>query len=163
MSVICLLDTSYLLELYKVPDYHDPLFSQKAIERVKIYTELNAQFIVTLPCALEFIGHAIDSRQRALARAAANRFLEHFRSSRMSTNPWTITPSYDNSEAFETAAQSSLTDFWDLGLSLCDIFTVLEARRLNAKYRSNGYDVYILTRDSGLKSLEPNAEADPLV
>jgi predicted nucleic acid-binding protein len=168
MSMTALLvDTSYLLELLKVPDRFDPEFAQRVKARFSGAVKAGHRLYVPFPVVFEVANHIAGVRDGGSRKRLAELLAKTVRSSVEFANPWIITPAsedilYDLSEllrlcdvyAREMAVQS-------IGLS--DTAIIEEARRLKGKYNQPEDRVHIWTRDQALKAHEPDAEPAPLL
>ncbi|PTL79728.1 hypothetical protein [Vitiosangium sp. GDMCC 1.1324] len=168
MSTTALLvDTSYLLELFKVPDRFDPDFAERVKKRFGVAVKAGHRLYVPFPVVFEVANHIAGVRDGGSRKKLAELLANTVRSCVESANPWIITPAsedilYDLSEllrlcdvyAREMAVQS-------IGLS--DTAIIEEARRLKGKYNQPDDRVHIWTRDQALKAHEPDTESAPLL
>jgi predicted nucleic acid-binding protein len=168
MSITALLvDTSYLLELFKVPDRFEPAFAERVKQRFRAAMDAKYRLYVPFPVVFEVANHIAGVRDGGSRKRLADLLANTVRNCVESANPWIITPAsedilYDLSEllrlcdvyAREMAVQS-------IGLS--DTAIIEEARRLKGKYNQPEDRVHIWTRDQALKAHEPDAEPAPLL
>lgn len=168
MSTTALLvDTSYLLELFKVPDRFDPEFAERVKKRFRVAVNAGHRLYVPFPIVFEVANHIAGVRDGSSRKTLADLLAKTVRSCVESANPWIITPAsedilYDLSEllrlcdvyAREMAVQS-------IGLS--DTAIIEEARRLKGKYNQPSDRVHIWTKDEALKAHEPDMEPEPLL
>lgn len=168
MSMTALLvDTSYLLELLKVPDRFDPEFAERVKARFSGAVKAGHRLYVPFPIVFEVANHIAGVRDGGSRKKLAEFLARTVRSCVESSTPWIITPAsedilYDLSEllrlcdvyAREMAVQS-------IGLS--DTAIIEEARRLKGKYNQPEDRVHIWTRDQALKAHEPDTEPTPLI
>jgi predicted nucleic acid-binding protein len=162
-----LIDTSYLVELFKVPGLFEPDFAERVKKRFSAAVHAGHRLYVPFPVVFEVANHIAGVRDGGARKKLADLLANTVRSCVESANPWIITPAsedilYDLSEllrlcdvyAREMAVQS-------IGLS--DTAIIDEARRLKSKYNQPGDRVHIWTRDQALKAHEPDAEPAPLL
>jgi predicted nucleic acid-binding protein len=162
-----LIDTSYLVELFKVPGKFKPDFAERVRKRFGEAVNAGHRLYVPFPVVFEVANHIAGVRDGGSRKRLANLLANTVRSCVESANPWIITPAsedilYDLSEllrlcdvyAREMAVQS-------IGLS--DTAIIEEARRLKGKYNQSEDRVHIWTRDEALKAHEPDTEPAPLL
>jgi predicted nucleic acid-binding protein len=168
MSVTALvIDTSYLLELLKVPDRFEPSFAEHVKERLRDAIASKHRLYVPFAVVFELANHIAHVRDGGSRKRLADFLANTVRSSIETANPWIITP----------ASEEILQDLSEL-LRLCDVYAqemapqgiglsdtaiIEESRRLKGKYNQTGDRVHIWTRDRLVKAREPDSEADPLL
>jgi hypothetical protein len=161
------IDTSYLLELLKVPEHFDPSFSEEVKKRFSRSVAAGHRLYVPFTIVFELANHIALVRDGGARKRLANLLAATVRSCIEKATPWIITPAsqdilYDLSElvrlcdlyAEELAIQ---------GIGLSDTSIIEEARRLKRKYNQSDARVHIWTKDKKLKSHEPDTEPEPLV
>jgi hypothetical protein len=161
------IDTSYLLELLKVPGHFDPDFAGHVKERFSQSVEANHRLYVPFAVVFELGDHIAQIRDGSVRKRLADFLAATVRSCIDSATPWIITPAskdilYDLSELLrlcDVYAQELAIQ----GIGLSDTSVIEEARRLKQKYNQPDDRVHIWTRDQTLKSHEPDAEPEPLV
>lgn len=167
MSVTALVvDTSYLLELFKVPDYFDPLFSDKVKQRFKKAAgKASYRFYVPFAVVFEVANHIADGRNDARRKELADQLARTVRQSIDNATPWIITPSAENIllhvSELPRLCDLYATRFADQRIGLSDTAIIEEALRLKAKYGAFG-KVHIWTKDKRMKRHEPDPEPEPL-
>jgi predicted nucleic acid-binding protein len=168
MSVTALVvDTSYLLELFKVPRHFDPLFSERVKQRFGRAIASGHRLYVPFPVVFEVANHIAGVGDGGARKRLADLLASTVQSCISTASPWIITPAsedilYDLSEllrlcdvyARELAVQ---------GIGLSDTALIEEARRLKRKYNQPGDQIHIWTRDQALKAHEPDSEPDSLL
>lgn len=168
MSVTALvIDTSYLLELYHVPDLSDPAFARRVKQRFGEAVKAGHRLYVPFPVVFEVANHIAHVRDGGARKKLADLLADTVRSSVEEATPWIITPAaedilYDLSELLrlcDVYAQELAIQ----GIGLSDTAIIEEARRLKQKYNQPADRVHIWTRDQQMKPHEPDAEPDPLV
>ena len=160
MTSIFVLDTSYLLELYSVPGFSDPVLSKRL--RKRIASEDTARFHVPAGCLYKLCDHIADvpdgNRRHQLARQIAT----DVESSVSRAVPWLISPS-QGLDVFVRFVRTFASDPSRLKIGLTNSDVVEIATALKGKYgASANYRVHIWTRNRSLKAHEPDAEPDPL-
>ena len=161
------IDTSYLLELLRVPGHFDPDFSGHVKQRFSQSVAANHRLYVPFAVVFELADHIAHVRDGSARKRLADFLAATVRSCIESATPWIITPAskdilYDLSELLrlcDVYAQELAIQ----GIGLSDTSVIEEARRLKQKYNQPDDQVYIWTRDQTLKSHEPDAEPEPLV
>lgn len=88
-------DTSYLLELYRVPDYCDPGAAERVAAKFAEGVELEYRFFVPFGVLYETANHITDVRDGGRRRELAAKFATAVESSAADGVPWIITPSDD--------------------------------------------------------------------
>lgn len=164
----CVLDTSYLLELYGVPGSSE---APAVIEIRRRFAEANRDgvlFFVPLPCLLEFANHVASCRAGDLREKLLRVLADDVRTSREGRGPWTVTPA--EIEVLEQLVESlpdelARTGRKQRGFGLTDAYTAHEAARLKTheRVRGTGRRIHIWTRDRALKAREPDPEEHPFV
>jgi hypothetical protein len=163
MSKIYVVDTSYLLELYKVPGSSSAVLYEPVKERIARAIKDKAMLFIPLPCVIEFASHLADAADKQTALSIARAFKVELALSLENKGVWRVTPCYDSPRAFHDGFGTFISDHLLAGVGLCDSFTIAEATRLAEKYESFGYRVHVLTLDEALKAHEPHTEEDPFV
>lgn len=168
---IVVIDTSYLLEIFRVDGFCDESDSKIIIK--KFDEALDAghyDFYVPVPVLFEFADHIADVKNHTNRRNLARKLHEVIHSCLEGGRPWTLTPP-GASKSIEELLNALLfmmrefsNNFSTQKLGLTDTVVALEAKRLREKYNDkNRYAVHIWTRHTALKSHEPDAEPDPFV
>jgi hypothetical protein len=157
-TVHVVIDTGYLLELYRIPDKHDrerhDLVKQSSAKAVADGHRLNVPLPVVMEVARS-ISHLKKGDQR---RGIAQAFSEAVCSSLETMVPWVITPHPD------LQSLAKLMRHWadgcaTLGLSLTDTSVAAEAERIKSHLRATtGGRVHIWTFDRALKAREPDSQ-----
>ena len=161
------IDTSYLLELLKVPGHFDPVFSDEVKQRFSQSVTAGHRLYVPFAIVFELANHIALVRDGGSRKRLADKLAATVRTCIENATPWIITPAsedilYDLSELLrlcDVYAQELAIQ----GIGLSDTSIIEEARRLKRKYNQPEDRVHIWTRDQALKSHEPDAEPEPLV
>lgn len=171
---VCLvvLDTSYLLELFRVPkDRQDAAF-EPVFQRFARADGVNTQLYIPLPVLFELGNHIADVKDGGARHRLAGDLVDAVQLWLSGESPFTIVSSMDDARTVEDfcSALSGLTEqFAQLAPNkhgLTNTAVVQEALRLKRKNPSSTLKqvhVHIWTRDKRLKALEPDAEANAFV
>ena len=155
---IYVIDTSYLLELYKVPGFSTPSSYTKIKDKFKSAIENAFQLHVPFPCILEFGNHIADVKNGKARKTLGEQFSKAIKSSIEESSPWIISPL--DERLFVQKCELFSNVFLPHRLSLTDTFVIQEAKRLKDKYKSFKYSVHIWTKDENMKAREPDNEPD---
>ena len=91
LSRVAILDTSWLLELYRVPgDFHESR-TDPVRTRTAALTDAGCELFVTLPVLFEVASHITRVRDGRCRRALGERLRDDITSSIACENPWTTT------------------------------------------------------------------------
>ncbi|WP_420615763.1 hypothetical protein [Candidatus Palauibacter sp.] len=162
MRTVFVLDTSYLCELYRVPDRHRPELSEQIKERIRQHE--TSQFYVPLACLYELCDHIGDVVDGGRRREIALKVVAHVETSAADKGPWLIVPVVDVKAKLPQLLRDFSADPLLLQMGLTDSTIVSEAHRLKQKYSvSLDYRVHIWTTDTTLKAHEPDPEPDALL
>jgi predicted nucleic acid-binding protein len=161
-------DTSYLVELFKVPKLFDPVFAERVKQRFGDAIKAGHRLYVPFPVVFEVANHIAGVPDGGSRKKLADLLANTVRSCVDSGNPWIITPASSEDILYDLSELLRLCDVYaremavqSIGLS--DTAIIEEARRLKGKYNQPGDRVHIWTRDLGLKAHEPDAEPEPLL
>lgn len=168
---IYVVDTSYLLELYRVDgcsqeDAHSSVL-QKFRENIG-----DGRFFVPIAVLFELANHVADIHDSQRRKSLAVRMRADIESSISEQTPWVITHATDalSLDDLLSALNESVARFADefsaQKLGLTDTTVILEAERLRKKYVSDSlrnYQIHIWTRHRELKAREPDTEASQFV
>ncbi len=166
---LVVVDTSYLLELFRVPNNSDATAFHPVFQRFENADGVNVQLYVPLSVLFELGNHIADVKDGGKRYRLVGELVEAVQVWLSGESQFTIVSSMDDARTVEDfcAALSAMTaKFASLAPDkhgLTNTAVVLEAQRLRRKYRSSGlkqYQVHIWTRDQRLKALEPDTEAD---
>jgi predicted nucleic acid-binding protein len=168
MSVtVLVVDTSYLLELFKVPDYFDPGFSEKVKQRFKKAAKAGHRFYVPFAVVFEVANHIADGRNDVRRAELAEQLARTVRQSVEKGTPWVIVPAPEDIllhvSELPRLCDVYAAEFADQRIGLSDTAIIESSRRLKAKYGSFGNLVHIWTKDKRMKRHEPDPEPEPLV
>ena len=155
-GTVLVIDTSYLLELYRVPGYFNNR-THKAI-KAKFATAIEQKSLryVPFPVILDVANHIVDGRDDGPRKQLADLFVGHVLQSFDSAQPFVITPALDEASLKELLRRFA-NEFASERVGLTDTTIIHEANRLEQKH-GKSHDVHIWTKIdvSRLASLIPN-------
>lgn len=169
LRTIYVVDTSYLLELFKVDGNYSDDSAEEIKKRFQQAAEAGDLFIVPLPCLYELGNHIADVRDGGRRRDIAHKVLPVIKQCVKENRPWTIVPSTDIGSLSILWEQFTRTYIYytksddSASIGLVDSSLIFEAQRLKIEYKKKISKVHIWTRDSALKSHEPDSETNPFV
>ncbi len=153
-------DTGYLLELFKVDGHYNDNIHQIITDKFEKAATQGFQFYVPISVLFELANHIgnIDNghRRKQLAEKLAKTVMSCVKEK----NPWIITPCKELASV-EQLAETLLkfsSEYSIQGLGLTDTSVLLEANRLYEKYKQHGYKIHIWTTERTLKAFEPDTE-----
>ena len=161
MLTILVIDTSYLLELYRVPDYFDPAAHDAIKAKFAEAITAKSRLYVPFPAIFEVANHIVDGRDGTARKALAARFVGDIVRSFEKGTPYTVTPAIDE-EKLKALLLVFAKEFAPQRVGLTDAAIVDAARRLKTEQRAPA-KVYIWTKDRRLKANEPDPEPNPFV
>lgn len=171
------LDTSYLLEFFQVPNCSDKAAYKPIEQRIEVAVTNKEQMFLPLPVLFELGNHIADIKSNfALRKELANKLFDMVKSSIDNETPFIITPLVGELESIKEllAALGKVSEGFKSHiagarhLGLTDTVVMMEAARLKAKFQPQSstlkkYEVHIWTRHQELKAHEPDKEAHPFV
>jgi len=158
-TCIIVIDTSYLLELFAVPEFCDEISVAEVKRRFKGAVQQKAIMYVPLPCLFELANHIADVRDGTRRKSLADSLVSTVESCASDGAPWLITP-FDVIDTFPKLCRAFAGDYVSMGIGLTDTFTIREALRLKKKYNGPLYRVHIWTKHRTLKAYEPDTEPE---
>lgn len=161
MTAILVIDTSYLLELFKVPGCSEPRAVTEVRRRYAEAVERGAGFVVPLPCLFELGNHIADVRQGQARHRLARELAAKVIAAIEGEGERVLAPSPEGRH-FRKLWERFAESFSLQRVGLIDTCIIEEARRLKTHY-GNMATVHIWTRDERLKAYEPDPEVDPFV
>lgn len=159
---VFVLDTSYLLELFRVPGFSNNNAVTEIRNRYEEAIKNNCRLFVTLPCIFELANHIADVKDGKKRLELGSSFFETIESSVKGNIPWIIIPSCDM-EIFTQLCRVFAGKYVQEKIGLTDTNIIQESKRLKEKYSSFGYNVHIWTKDEKLKAYEPDHENNPFI
>ena len=169
---LIVVDTSYLLELFQVPDCssvraYGPIY--QLFENARHITD---QLQVPLPVLFELGNHVADVKNGESRKRLAAELVDAVDVWLAGETPLTIVSSMNDARTvqdFRDAVTGLTQEFKTLApdrQGLTNAAIALEAKKLRQKYKNSSlktYLVHIWTTDKKLKALEPDAEANAFV
>jgi hypothetical protein len=155
---IYIVDTGYLLELFKVPGVSTGNASKEVKKRFKNAIINNDGLFVPFVCICELGNHIAHVPDGGIRRKLVLQSIEAVKASINEGTPWTITPSEGISEILPHCQK--FESYCKIGIGLTDTLVIQESLRLKKRYSGLGYTIHIWTKDTTLKSYEPETEAD---
>jgi hypothetical protein len=162
MTRIYVIDTSYLLELFDVPNFSTVASVASVRSKFRDAIEERSQLIVPLGCVFELADHIADVPAVGTRKKLSEELAETVKSSIKTSQPWQITPPDKIGATLSEVFSKYANEYLPQGMGLTDTYTLEEARRLKQKYSASmGYQVHIWTKDQALKAHEPDVEPNP--
>ena len=90
MSNLVILDTSWLLELYRVPGYSEETRTANVIQATVDSVNDGGELLVTVPVLFEVANHITHVRKGTARRALSVKFRDDIKNSLDRGSPWTI-------------------------------------------------------------------------
>ena len=150
MTDYAILDTSWLLELYRVPGHSKKERQEEVLGQARAAAE--GRMLVTVPVLFEVANHMVRVRSGHHRRRLIKQYSEHLNSSLKDETPWTVVrPSQDDillrtEDLIELA--SRFVKESSVGYSLADITIVDLALQLRKREQS----VRVLAFDKQLEA-----------
>ncbi len=155
---IFVIDTCYIDELFKVPNYSQ--HSKEISEKFATAIRNNSRFYVPLPCIFEVANHIAHAKDGNIRAALSRKLLATIKSCIKNQRPWILTPS-TGLEVLPELCRVFSEKYVIKGIGLTDTFIIQEAKRL--KQEKSHFKVHIWTKDRSLKAYEPDAEENPFI
>lgn len=168
---IYVVDTSYLLELYRVDGSFEEDAHLSVLQKFQANID-DGQFFVPISVLFELANHIADIHDAQRRRDLAARLRADIKRSISEQSPWVVTHATDAQSlddllsALNESVARFAEEFSTEKLGLTDTTVILEAERLRKKYVSDSlkkYQIHIWTRHSELKAREPDTEAAQFV
>lgn len=162
-NYVFIIDTSYLLELFKVPGKFNEASAVTIKEKFKVAAENKARFVVPFPCIFELanhIAHVTDGGQRGTLSGI---LYQTVKKSLDNGDPWIIPPQKEQNELLESLCKIFYEETCSLGCGLTDTFIIEEAKHWKKKYNQAGYHIHVWSKDHNLKAFEPDIERNPFL
>ena len=163
-------DTGYLLELFRVPGLHSAEGHQRVVEKFEQLIAHGGRIYVPVPVIFEFANHVAQVTNGHARLDLANKLGSSVKTSIEKQSPWIIIPSMGERILLDLTDTLALcnafaAEFAVQAVGLTDISVITVARRIvaAANMQVPAAPVHIWTRDGLLKAHEPNAEPDAFV
>jgi hypothetical protein len=169
---LIVVDTSYLLELFQVPDCSSERAYGPIYQRFENARHITDQLQVPLPVLFELGNHVADVKNGESRKRLATELVDAVDVWLTGEAPLTIVSSMNDARTvqdFRDAVTGLTQEFKTLApdrQGLTNAAIALEAKRLRHKHKNSSlktYLVHIWTTDKKLKALEPDAEANAFV
>lgn len=169
---IYVVDTSYLLELFRVPPNYTDESHITIKAKFNTVIERGYRLYVPLPVLFELANHIADVKDSSTRKKLADELRGAIMMSLESETPWIVTPpgnAQTITELMNALAESTgrfASEFSTQRLGLTDTVIIMEAERLRNAHKSTrlkSYSVHIWTRHESMKSREPDPEPDAFV
>lgn len=165
------LDTSYLLEMYRVPGKHDAIAHETILSRAAAHIAARGRIYVPVQVIFEFANHIAAVTDGAIRHELAQKLKSAVESSLSRKIPWIILP-LKATEVLEELTNALLAlcgvfakEYAVQGIGLTDVTIVDAANHLAtvaARYPPPA-KIHIWTRDVALKAREPDTEPNAFV
>ena len=151
LSDAAILDTSWLLELYRVPGHFEPSRTSPVLTKTAELVDAGGELLVTVPVMFEVASHITHVHDGGRRRTLAGKLRDDIRNSLGRESPWTITSvgsdillrSRDVMKLAEKFLEASGPNYSFADISVID---------LAAELRRSGKTVKILAFDQQLES-----------
>lgn len=159
MSInICVVDTSYLIEIAGVDGKSIPHVRKKVVEIFKNAQRSGHRFFVPLPCLFELGNHIGTVKHGDRRRQLADWLLKTVESAIHGDGLFKITPTGAPQDILDELIKTFDSFVSTQRIGLVDTFVIIEARRLKRDLKAYKALVHIWTRDLILKKNEPDKE-----
>ena len=163
MKRVYVIDTSYLMEIYRVPGGSDARSGRVVKRRFGEAIRGQARLFVPVGCVFELCNHVAGVRDGRSRRELAAKIAADVTTAIGQSVPWSITPAGSHDDLLRQVSRFADT-YASQGVGLTDTQVAETAARLKDRFADGlGYAVHIWTRDARLKALEPDPERSPFV
>lgn len=163
-------DTSYLLELFRVPGDYEEEAHQRVSAKFAELIQSGGRLYVPVPVIFELANHVADVADGHVRYELARKLKKTVETSLEENSPWIILPTMSERILLDlvdtlTLCNAFAEEFAVQSIGLTDISLISISKHVAEKAgrqvpRAN---VFIWTRDAALKAHEPNAEPDAFV
>jgi predicted nucleic acid-binding protein len=160
------LDTSYLLEIYRVPGHSDVACYRAIKPRLRAAIKADARLYVPFPVIFELANHIAHVADGGRRISLAKKLSDDISKSAQEGIPWIIAPVAEQSVLLELSGllewiEDFERNYATQGLGLSDLAVTKQANSLASRHPHLA--VHIWTTDHSLKAQEPQAEPDAFV
>ena len=157
ITLVYVIDTGYLLELFSVPGASSATAIKEIKRRYEKAIKNNSRFYVPFPCICEVGNRITRIGNGRVQRKLALNLCETVKSSFDNGVPWIITP-FKLSPSIDVVCKAYAKSYAVQSIGLTDTVVIEEAKRLKKKYSGLRFKVHIWTKDKEVKALEPEHE-----
>jgi predicted nucleic acid-binding protein len=159
---VYVVDTSYLVEYYKVGKHTKEANHQEVKKRID--DAINKyRLYVPVPVVFEIANHIAHVKDDSRRKQLAERFNKDIQNSLQNDLPFIIVPNdIESAKLFVNNLIQYAEQYANQGLGLTDTSVYLQAKQLKQDYKKfKIYAIHIWTLDGGLKREEPDHEENP--
>ncbi len=131
-QLLIVVDTGYLLELFKVPKHFNEHNHNEIKKRFEIAVKKNASLFLPLPCLYELANHIANVKDGNKRKELADKLYDQV----LDATFLTITPA-NSLEKLPEFLKEFKDEYVTQKIGLVDAFVIHEAHRLKAKKRTN--------------------------
>jgi hypothetical protein len=159
---IYVVDTSYLLELFKVPKCSTESSFDKIQQKFEKAAEKKDILFVPSPCLFELGNHIAKVNDVGTRRNLQDKFRDTIQKALNDPGPFTILfmNDKDAEKRFLELCLEFVEKYGNENIGLTDTCIIAEAKRLKKSHHGFEYKVHIWTKDRSLKAHEPDKEED---
>ncbi len=160
------IDTSYLLELFKVGQDWEEEAHTRITQKFAEEQESGSSFYFPIPVLFEFANHIADAKNRLIVIKNFNNLIEQCLDEDLS---FFITPCSNADSISDFIKDLCLVidrfsdEFVQQQLGLTDVSIITECERLKKQHQLSNCKIHIWTRHKKLKAREPDVELKPFV
>ncbi|MCY4182589.1 MAG: hypothetical protein OXF43_06845 [Gammaproteobacteria bacterium] len=155
-SRVGILDTSWLLELYRVPGHFDDSRAQQIYSKTDELITRNCELLVTVPVLFEVSQHITHVKSGHRRRTLSKKFRDNIASSVAEDTPWTI-PTIDKGTLLRAEDIIKLADRFVASYGQNYSFADISIIDLTEQFRQKDRVVTILTFDKQLLAYSEDA------
>jgi len=163
---IYVVDTSYLVEYYKVDGHYKQDSHLKILEKFEIAFQNENEIYIPVPVIFELANHIAHVKNGDNRQKLAQRFVRDIENSLTKDSPFNLVPCEDFQSIEELTKHliEFSSHYAKQGLGLTDTSVYLQANQVRESHKKlKNYATHIWTRDKALKALEPDIEPNPFV
>jgi len=163
---IFVIDTSYLLELFKVGKDWEKKAHARIKQKFAEEQKAGSQFYFPIPVLFEFANHIADAKNRSIVIKNFNGLIEQCLDDDL---PFFITPCSNAESVSDFIKDLCLvinrfsSEFVQQQLGLTDVSIITEYERLKKQHKLSNCKIHIWTRHQALKAREQDPELKPFV
>ncbi|MBT9096349.1 PIN domain-containing protein [Methylovulum psychrotolerans] len=165
-NAVYVVDTSYLLEYYKVGRHYREDAHREIWQRFSTAVTNRNRLYIPVPVIFELANHIAHVNDGGQRQKLAVQFVNDVQNSLSNGSPFQVVPCQDfqSIEDLLGNLQQFAAEYAGQGLGLTDTSVYLQAQQLYRDYQKfKKFTVHIWTRDKALKAREPDKEEYPFV